>query len=63
MPLTEQEQQDLVDRALKELKPLERRGDVEAQHALADDVLLDTLQRLGLWEIVDAWKKVPKWYA
>lgn len=37
--------------------------DVEAAHQDADDVLCDLLTALGFADVVEEWRKVPKWYA
>lgn len=50
--------------ALAELVGLwDERGDIEMQHAAADEVLCTLLRALGYGRVVDAWDKVPKWYA
>ena len=48
---------------LERLKELEHSGDPEYAHGEADDVLCDILKYLGFEEIVEAYDKVPKWYA
>ncbi len=48
---------------LERLKELQESGDAEYAHGEADDILCDILKDLGFEEIVEAWDKVPKWYA
>lgn len=38
-------------------------GDPEADHCRADDLLCELLTEIGYWEVVEAWRKVEKWYA
>ena len=38
-------------------------GDVEAIHQQADDVLCELLKALGYEDVVEEWRKVPKWYS
>ena len=49
--------------AIRILKINQSLGDTEAGHANADDVLCDFLISLGHQDLVDEWRKVPKWYA
>lgn len=48
---------------LERLKELEDSGDPEYAHEEADNILCDILKYLGFEEIVEAYHKVPKWYA
>lgn len=38
-------------------------GDPEYDHAEADRVLCQLLLAIGFDDVVEAWRKVPKWYA
>lgn len=49
--------------AIRILKINQSLGDTEASHSNADDVLCDFLIGLGHQDLVDEWRKVPKWYA
>lgn len=40
-----------------------RRYDTEGGHSVADEVLCDLLRSLGYDDVVDAWDRLPKWYA
>lgn len=51
------------DKALAELRELQDCGDLETAHELADYTLCGLLQELGYHDVVEEWKKVPKWYA
>lgn len=51
------------DNAISRLIELQNNGDTEAAHSLADEVLCKLLAALGYQDVVDAWKKVDKWYA
>lgn len=48
---------------IERLKKLQKGGDIEAEHAEADDVLCELLRELSYNEVVDEWEKVEKWYA
>jgi hypothetical protein len=56
------------DTAIKELKALPQEDwtngdDFEAGHAKADDILCQLLESLGYQDVVEAFKKVGRWYA
>lgn len=53
------------EQALKELDTIliANQGDAENQHHSADRVLCELLQALGYGDVVEAWDKIPKWYA
>ena len=38
-------------------------GDIEADHAKADRLLLELLANLGYLKTIEAFRKVEKWYA
>lgn len=40
-----------------------RETDIEIVHARADDMLCELLTQLGYEKTVEAYQKVPKWYA
>jgi hypothetical protein len=48
------------DELLAELQSLSQPGDIEVQHALADQALLDYINDS---EITKAFDAIPKWYA
>lgn len=48
---------------IERLRELERLDDTEAEHALADDILVEILIKLGMDDIADAYGSVNKWYA
>ncbi len=50
-------------KAVGEMKDLEEHDDGEQAHSQADAILCEVLKKLGLSELVEAWEKVPKWYA
>jgi len=53
-----------AENAIAELNKISSyESDVEMQHVYADDVLCKLLNNLGYAEVVEAWKRVPKWYA
>ena len=45
------------------LKILAENPDEEAAHIQADDVLCDILNQLGFEDVVEEYRKIPKWYA
>lgn len=52
--------------AVKELEEIAAQGwdgDVETNHIRADSILLDILRGLGHDDVVDAFTKIPRWYA
>lgn len=51
--------------AIQELEEIadEFAGDPEAAHMNADQTLCDLLDSLGYGEVVEAWRRVDKWYA
>ena len=53
----------LVTRTVRELDILTRCRDIEIAHSAADKLLCDALVAMGCKPIVDAWTRVPKWYA
>jgi hypothetical protein len=48
---------------LARLKAEQGSLDEEAAHGNADDVLCEALTLLGHADLVEEWRKVPKWYA
>lgn len=51
------------EEAVNKLRELQRCGDIEIAHSMADDVLCDLLIALGYGDVVDEFKAVEKWYA
>ena len=49
--------------ALAILTVLKDHKDTEVAHSTADETLCLFLVHLGYTDIVEAWKKIPKWYA
>jgi uncharacterized protein (UPF0212 family) len=37
--------------------------DFEDAHMQADEALLELLERLNMYDVTEAFKKVPRWYA
>lgn len=48
---------------IKRLRDEQSNWDTESAHGSADDVLCEALEYLGCKELVEEWRKVPKWYA
>jgi hypothetical protein len=48
---------------IEKLRKLNELGDTEAGHALADDLLVEILIKLGYQDIVDEYESIDKWYA
>jgi hypothetical protein len=57
MALTKDEAMKMLEQAL------ESSSDIEAAHSIADDALCGFLEGLGYVDVVEAWHKVPKFYA
>lgn len=51
------------DKALIELRRLQKSGDTECAHSAADGVLCRLLENLGFGDVVEEYHKVDKWYA
>ncbi|WP_313570739.1 hypothetical protein [Pantoea piersonii] len=51
------------EEAITKLHEAAKHWDKEEAHGLADDALCDLLSALGYEDVVEAWKRVPKWYA
>lgn len=49
--------------AVAKLKKLQESDDFESTHGAADKILCDLLESLGHKDVVDAWRKVGKYYA
>jgi len=55
---------DRISLAVAALSELQNEnGDIEVQHSMADAILCGLLKALGYDDVVEAWAKVPKWYA
>lgn len=52
-----------IDKILEALKACENNDDIESAHGDADDILCKILIDLGYPQIVEAYRRVPKWYA
>ena len=50
---------ELSDKYLQQLKTCICEGD----HDIADLILCELLEELGYTELIEAYKKVPKWYS
>jgi hypothetical protein len=48
---------------VKEMERIADGNDIERQHIEADDLLCELLGALGYGAVVNAYKKVPRWYA
>ena len=51
------------EEAIAKLRKCAEDEDVEVAHDDADRVLCELLESLGYADVVEAWHKVPKWYA
>lgn len=49
--------------AILELNKLTTTFDIEKNHLDADKILCSFLRKLGYNELVDAYKRIEKWYA
>jgi hypothetical protein len=52
-----------LEREYKEkLEKLADCKDIEFAHVQADEALLELLERLNMYEVAEAFRKVPRWY-
>lgn len=56
-------EKDEIDAIVAKMEKANRTLDTEEGHIEADHILCVLLRKLGYGEVVDAWNKVPKWYA
>jgi len=54
---------DLRREAIKSLKVAVWTEDVEMAHLLADEAIVNLLEKLGFDDVIDEYEKVKKWYA
>lgn len=52
----------LKQKYIEKMESIERK-DKEIAHLRADDLLCALLKELGYSEVVEAWERIPKWYA
>ena len=52
-----------VEEAVERLESYHSMDDIEMAHVWADEVLLEILEDLGMEEVVEAFRGVPRWYA
>jgi predicted component of type VI protein secretion system len=57
------EQKQLVKQVKEELSRLLTINDNEAAHEQADILIANLLSNIGLKDVADMYKKIPKWYA
>ena len=48
---------------IEKLRKLNELNDTEAEHILADDLLVEILIKLGYQDIVDEYERINKWYS
>ena len=63
MVIEREKLQKIRDKAIKELKKWQDDSDYESAHMVADQVLCEVLEAIGLGVIVDEYHKIGKWYA
>lgn len=52
-----------MEQAVNQMRELQKLGDAEIAHSLADDLLCEMLETLGCHDLVAEWRKINKWYA
>jgi hypothetical protein len=57
------ELQERCNEHIREMAELEGYHDRELAHIEADEILCRFLRKLGYGKLVEAWIKIPKWYA
>ena len=61
--MTVEETTKLRAEAIAKLLLLYKSTDLEDAHVQADGILCDLLAQLGYIDVVDAYERIPKWYA
>jgi hypothetical protein len=56
-------QKQLVEKVKNELLDDAKLSDIEIAHRNADLCLCELLEGFGLNDVLDAYKKIPKWYS
>jgi hypothetical protein len=61
-----------LEEIIERLQEQQANSDIEIAHGEADDLLIEALMRIAynhnwlkadIFKIIEAWEKVPKWYA
>lgn len=52
-----------MEEAIDRMRELQKPGDTEEAHVMADEVLCQMLENLGCHQLVAEWRKIDKWYA
>lgn len=52
-----------LEYAIERMRELSISGDIENNHIEADQLLVHVLTKIGYTELVELYRKVPKWYA
>lgn len=52
-----------MEEAIDRMRELQKLGDVEIAHSMADEELCLMLEALGCRHLVAGWRKIDKWYA
>jgi hypothetical protein len=52
----------LEEEYTQKLKEIAKWDDIEFAHMQADEALLELLERLNMYEVAEAFRKVPRWY-
>lgn len=63
MVIEREKLQKIRDKAIKELKEQQGNRDYEIAHSVADRVLCEVLEAIGLGVIVKEYDEIGKWYA
>lgn len=61
--MTKKELKILSEDFERRLKELHGERDIEGAHMCADEILCDLLESLEMYNVVDAFHKVPRWYS
>lgn len=54
--------EELNNEYIAQMSQLKHEGDTECNHIEADGLLCELLEELGFIKIVEAYRKLPKWY-
>ena len=54
---------EFAKQCVEKLRGMTSDDDIERAHSEADAILCELLEKLGYVEVVQAWTKIPKWYA
>ncbi len=61
--MANKQKQKLIDEYKNKMNEAKEITDNESSHVVADDLLVQLLNKLGFQEVTEIYKKVGRWYA